>query len=448
MDMMEKYRVFLVGCMLCLFWSADAATIVYNISNYDRGKQLSFFLTSVEKECQAFVDEYGKGNFELSGKSPQYVYMQYGENKQLLFVEPDGELIVNWEDGKVPYVGFEGDGADINQYLNSHKIVLTWNRDYKLCENAFLGKLDSLYAVNIESLEESRLSESFKGIEKVRVKSIVYDKVFMYPQYHKHLVKDSAYAPSDSYYKKIEKLTDFNDEWLFLPEYRNFLINAVSCLSLWKNIPHKGSLRSARYAEQYVENASIREVLINYYANSYIRNYGLKGADELIALFKKNVNSPDLIQKFQTLCGTWERIADGYYAPSFSGVNIDGRVVTLNDFKGKPVYIDVWATWCVPCRKEIPYLKALEEEYGTRIHFVSISIDKNKAAWENMIKKDGINGVQLHYNGCERFMNDYMIKGIPRFILLDREGRIVSANATRPSDPKTKKLLESLLKGE
>ena len=65
-----------------------------------------------------------------------------------------------------------------------------------------------------------------------------------------------------------------------------------------------------------------------------------------------------------------------------------------------------------------------------------------------MIKKDGINGVQLHYNGCERFMNDYMIKGIPRFILLDREGRIVSANATRPSDPKTKKLLEILLKGE
>lgn len=433
--------------MFCFFLGTNAATIVYNISNFNREKRLSFFLTAIEEERQVSVDECGKGVFDLPGKLPQYVYMQYGENKKLLFVS-EGTLTVNWEDGKVPDVGFEGDGADINQYLNYHKAVLTWNRDYKLCENAFLGKLDSLYAVNIQALEKSGLADSFKEIEKVRVRCIVYDKMFMYPQYHKHFTKDTAYTPTEGYYRKIERLADFNDKWLFLSEYRNFLINAVSSLSQWKNIPHKGSLRSALYAEQYVVHASIREILINYYANSHVRNHGLKGADELVALFKKHVKRPDLIRKFQTLCGTWERIADGYYAPSFSCINVDDEVITLKELRGKPVYIDVWATWCVPCKKEIPYLKVLEEEYGTRIHFVSISIDKNKDAWKKMIQKGGMNGVQLHYNGDERFINDYMIKGIPRFILLDEEGRIVSANAVRPSDPKIRNLLEKSLKRE
>lgn len=443
---MKKIGFLLIGYMLCFCWGADAATISFHISNYDKGKQLSFFLTATEEEHSACADQSGKGVFEWTNESPQYVYMQYGERRQLLFVEPEGKPIVHWNDDEIPCAHFEGDGAAINRYLNSHKIVLTMNRDNKLGEAAFLSKLDSLYAFNMQALEKAELPKLFKKIEMMRLQCTVYDKMFIYPQYHKHLAKDTAYTPTKDYYDKIEMLACFNEEWLFLPEYRNFLINAVSCLSRLKDIPHKGSLRSALYAEQYVESAAIREVLINYYANSYVRNYGLTDADKLIALFEKHVHKAEWVSKFQTLCHTWERIADGYYAPPFSCVDVNGEMVTLDQFRGKPVYIDVWATWCVPCRKEIPYLKDLEKEYGSQIHFVSISIDQNKVAWKNLVQKDGLNGVQLHYDGNEKFIEDYMIKGIPRFILLDKEGKIVSANAPRPSDQKTRELLDGLLK--
>ena len=63
--------------------------------------------------------------------------------------------------------------------------------------------------------------------------------------------------------------------------------------------------------------------------------------------------------------------------------NYAGETSSLEDFKGRYVYIDVWATWCGPCKKEIPYLKAIEEKFHNRnIEFVSISVDEGKKCME------------------------------------------------------------------
>ena len=117
----------------------------------------------------------------------------------------------------------------------------------------------------------------------------------------------------------------------------------------------------------------------------------------------------------------------------------------MNDLKGKYVYIDVWATWCGPCKGELPYLKELEKKmHGKKIVFVSISCDKDKAAWEKMVKEKELGGVQLHNGGDREFMTAYNITGIPRFILLDKKGKIVNAKMTRPSNPETEKTLNAL----
>ncbi len=81
---------------------------------------------------------------------------------------------------------------------------------------------------------------------------------------------------------------------------------------------------------------------------------------------------------------------------------------------------------------------------GKDIYFVSISCDNNKKAWENRVRA-GLKGIQLHFVNGDTFMNDYMIKGIPRFILLDKEGKIISVDMSRPSDPKTIAKLDELL---
>ena len=135
----------------------------------------------------------------------------------------------------------------------------------------------------------------------------------------------------------------------------------------------------------------------------------------------------------------------GGQSPVFKYTDINGKEVSLNDLKGKYVYIDVWATWCGPCKAELPHLKELEKKmHGKKIVFVSISCDKDKAAWEKMVKEKELGGVQLHNGGDQEFMKAYLITGIPRFILLDKKGKIVNAKMTRPSNPETEKTLNAL----
>ena len=129
---------------------------------------------------------------------------------------------------------------------------------------------------------------------------------------------------------------------------------------------------------------------------------------------------------------------DGSVSPSFNFENHKGGMTKLEDFKGKYVYIDVWATWCAPCRAEIPYLQKLEEKFhNDNIVFVSISIDTQKdyEKWKKFVSEKNLGGVQLFAdnNWNSAFIKAFNINSIPRFILIDQEGRIIFADAARPS---------------
>ena len=140
-------------------------------------------------------------------------------------------------------------------------------------------------------------------------------------------------------------------------------------------------------------------------------------------------------------------------APSapFEYENQKGGKTKLEDLRGKYVYIDVWATWCGPCRGEIPFLQKVEEKYkGKNIEFVSISVDvaKDHDKWKTFVADKKLGGIQLLADKDWRsdFVMAYKINSIPRFILLDPKGNIVKSDAERPSDPKLAELFDSLLK--
>jgi thiol-disulfide isomerase/thioredoxin len=138
-------------------------------------------------------------------------------------------------------------------------------------------------------------------------------------------------------------------------------------------------------------------------------------------------------------------------SPSFDYINYKGGKTKLEDFKGKYVYIDIWATWCGPCRAEIPHLKAVEEKYHDKnIAFVSISIDVQKdfEKWKKFVGDKELGGVQLFADNDwkSEFIKSYNINGIPRFILIDPTGKIVKADAARPSSPALQEQLDLLLK--
>jgi thiol-disulfide isomerase/thioredoxin len=141
----------------------------------------------------------------------------------------------------------------------------------------------------------------------------------------------------------------------------------------------------------------------------------------------------------------------GKPSPEFTYENAKGGTTSLADLKGKYVYVDVWATWCGPCRQQIPYLKQVEEKYhGKNIEFVSISIDalKDHDKWKAMVEKEQLGGIQLMAENAwnSAFTQAYGINSIPRFLLIDPKGNVVESDAKRPSDPKLQEQLDKLLK--
>jgi thiol-disulfide isomerase/thioredoxin len=137
-------------------------------------------------------------------------------------------------------------------------------------------------------------------------------------------------------------------------------------------------------------------------------------------------------------------------SPTFDYENHKGGTTKLEDLKGKYVYIDVWATWCGPCRAEIPSLKKVEEKYHSKnIKFISISVDvaKDHEKWKNFVTDKSLGGIQLFADKDwnSDFMKSYGVNSIPRFILIDPNGIIVKSDAARPSDPELQKELDSLL---
>lgn len=153
---------------------------------------------------------------------------------------------------------------------------------------------------------------------------------------------------------------------------------------------------------------------------------------------------------YEAMHETLTRLAKGKASPVFVNYeNFKGGKTSLADLKGKYVYLDIWATWCAPCKAEIPFLKTLEKEYeGKNIQIVSISVDKPEAyeTWKKMVADEQLGGMQLYAdnNFESQFILDYGINAIPRFILIDPSGNIVDADAARPSDPKLKELFTEL----
>ncbi|WP_116790375.1 TlpA family protein disulfide reductase [Flavobacterium psychrotrophum] len=141
----------------------------------------------------------------------------------------------------------------------------------------------------------------------------------------------------------------------------------------------------------------------------------------------------------------------GQPSPLFNYENHKGGTTKLESLKGKYVYIDVWATWCGPCRQEIPFLQKVEERYhGKNIEFVSISIDvaKDHEKWKKFVTDKSLGGIQLFADADWKsaFTQAYGINSIPRFLLIDPQGNVVDADAKRPSDPALQTQLDGLVK--
>lgn len=131
----------------------------------------------------------------------------------------------------------------------------------------------------------------------------------------------------------------------------------------------------------------------------------------------------------------------------FQFENRKGQQQSLQQFKGKVIYLDLWATWCGPCIEERSYLPALQERFDEQLAIVSVSTDKDIGAWKAYVDKHSEQpSTEWHVSdGYEKLRRAIGLRTIPRYLLIDQNGLLLSRNAPKPNDPALVALIEQLL---
>ena len=269
---------------------------------------------------------------------------------------------------------------------------------------------------------------------------------------------------NDSVYKSVSGNTNLdNAELLQLDECKLFITTHYSfkmttfMFSKMKNADNDeekalaidlSMLETFKNIDADFSSFEIKDYLKYFFLSMYMPYMNNMMLDSSYNYFLKTCKNQKYIDNLNGFERQKKENLTGKQAPNFSGNDINGKKYTLSDFKGKYIFIDFWATWCEPCRKETPDMIALFERYKDNkdIVIISLSIDEETDKWKQVTKDEKMNWLQLNTTSDSKFLEEYQVDGIPKFVLIDKEGKIINPDAPRPSNEELTKLLDKYLK--
>ncbi len=415
------------------------------------------------------VDDLGKFSYKTTSEKPLYFKISfYGRRPSLDFYARPGDSIAFTAHsvGQImETIKYAGNAPIYNDYLmRTNAIVRSFNSSIMKTmgkeESLAMFSLDSIRALHADEIAalqkgNSNIDPYFIKIESARA---LYQWAILhrlYPDYYNHIHKNKDGAgvktspEFDTYLAEVELN---NEELIDLPIYTEFLKTYLQ-KNYNKFYEDKLEEQFGTFAnfqlntiEKEITNPVIASILAYKAINDQVTYEGMNDKDLYWDNFTKLCNNDIFLNDITSKLEEWKHIDKGTAIKEIKMAGFDGNPVHFSDFKGKWIYIDIWATWCNPCLAEVPVLKELEEKFrGQDIVFMSISVDRQPQPWKEMVTAKDLKGVQVWAGQNQVITNYYKVSGIPRFMIFDPQGNIYTANAKRPSMG-AEKIITDLLK--
>jgi thiol-disulfide isomerase/thioredoxin len=465
----------------------DSVYISGAIGNYakykDSANSVQFIINDILSGTQvtyrAKIADNAAYKIAFLKTGPQDVYIEYNNDLETVIIAPGQHLQIDFDASKFETsLSFKGDGAKTNidfkawqtafdaestrlygtQTVARYRAMATHIKDDDA--DAYAKHMAKRYTA--DSVFLANYLKQHKGIDPVFVKWVntnlkyeLYENlmrfVWMHPMYNGKKATD--FTPPESYYGFV-KTAAINDPSLsitskyggFLAEYGRYLIKDLPATRTSKDVTDKYAAQPASFA---------KDVIVCQRVFGLLRSKKTDIAKEALAAVNTSVTNADFKNKTTAAYATEVERQNNYQAAATAKVNNAPKTEAdslfsklIGKYANKVVYIDFWGTWCGPCREEMPNAKLLREKFiGKDVVFLYLGVQSAEKAWKDMIAQLDIKGEHylLNNNEYSALSEKFQISGIPRYILVDRNGRVFSDNAKRPGDDKLKPEIDALL---
>jgi len=382
---------------------------------------------------------------------------QYGRNRTGIFVEAGSNLVINFDSNNFENtLTFYGKGSEISTYLfqkqNTEKKLLgEINSIYILDEASYVSKLKEIKDTLEKLVSSSKgISNDFEEKEKRNLNYTYLVRLNNYQMFHSHYAKDPGFKTSDGFLKGLEEIKYDNEEdFLYSTDYRNLATSYYrkQASELARKEKIDNDIAFIKVVGALEKNTMKNDLIYERIKYAFTTTEDLEGLyKQFMATSTDEAHKKEITESYNK----FKTVVKGQPSPKFNNYeNFAGKTTSLDDLKGNYVFINVWATWSSPNLREMTFLKELETTYkGKNIKFVSISVDKAKDhdKWKSVVAENKFAGIQLFADKDMEsgFVQEYLIKATPRYILIDPSGNIVNANAPRPSSRRLTRLFSEL----
>ncbi|UII21711.1 TlpA family protein disulfide reductase [Fulvivirga ligni] len=458
---------------------SDLVEISFNAPSFknaylelNRFNMISFDPTSLDSIT---LDSLGKGSVKFNLSKPTFAILRIDENYFDIYLEGGYKLDATLKtDDDLLTIAYTGKGADTNNYLSGSSSIRqkfyaknpTWwtksrTEATEIFKNFKQNQDDYLAGYSDTASLEPDMKKTLQDKIITSLISLKQQYGLVNAQHTKESSSDSTSdymkvnfedIPANAKYLELGILEYAQTLDLYLRTEVHGKLGENMDIKHIDSLSKQNTIKSNEIIKDYTVPNNIKELLLAKNIMYWLGSDGITWSlDSIYNEYKKHYPNSDYTADIQEKYEEWVKISKGKPAPEITGITQANDTVSLNQLKGKVVYVDVWATWCRPCIAEFPHYKELQAQFegNENVAFLFVSVDENQDQWRNYLQQeklpDGIYVNEIPIAGQTGIMEAYNMWGIPRYILIDKDGKIASANTKRPSSGDVPQLIRELL---